>query len=333
MKLDQIYRMPQTLSFVEPLTNVEVVLVGSMHYNPISINLAFNTCSLLAEKSKLASVVVESCPVRWNKTLALQSSGSVLRKILDNEMQAAADVAVANGVPVVLGDQDISSTNRRIAETFKQSLIDIVTPWKGGWRALYNDITEAANQAVPLGNQYLGFSDFLNPKLILGAPVSLLRYPLAFIAKSPLLGLPTVLALTYALMNSGDSAFVGTTPFEQFSEVFSSGLIFGLEMGVFARVFLVALLAERNEILAANILLECKRIATTSQLILLNEQSKGNIFGLPLNIFKVDKSRQLQFSENENIRSIDSSGKVIVAVLGMAHVNGVRNILLERVLS
>eukprot|EP01036_Dinobryon_divergens_P002966 gene2966-3903_t len=91
--------MPQTLSFVEPLTNVEVVLVGSMHYNPISINLAFNTCSLLAEKSKLASVVVESCPVRWNKTLALQSSGSVLRKILDNEMQAAADVAVANGVP------------------------------------------------------------------------------------------------------------------------------------------------------------------------------------------------------------------------------------------
>jgi hypothetical protein len=34
-----------------------------------------------------------------------QPSGSIIRAVLDNEMQAAADVAVKYGVPVVLGDQ------------------------------------------------------------------------------------------------------------------------------------------------------------------------------------------------------------------------------------
>merc|ERR1719491_955664 len=50
---------PQLLEFVEPMTNVTVVLVGSMHYNPTSIRLASQTVKELGQTNRLGSVVVE----------------------------------------------------------------------------------------------------------------------------------------------------------------------------------------------------------------------------------------------------------------------------------
>lgn len=71
---DELKKVSQMLSFVEPSTGVIVKLVGAMHYNPTSVSLAYSTCNDLAEKSKLGSVIVESCPQRWNKVLELITS-------------------------------------------------------------------------------------------------------------------------------------------------------------------------------------------------------------------------------------------------------------------
>ena len=83
-----------------------------------------------------------------------------------------------------------------------------------------------------------------------------------------------------------------TTSLERIQEILTSALIFGLETSIFARVFLISLLAERNNILAANILSECQRIARTRK----------------------DKEGEI-------------SPKVVVAILGMAHCNGILSIL------
>ena len=67
---------PQLLRFVDPKTQGEVVLVGTMHYNPSSIALAADTVRAAAEAQELRAVLVESCPTRWNATLAMQPQGS-----------------------------------------------------------------------------------------------------------------------------------------------------------------------------------------------------------------------------------------------------------------
>ena len=289
---EDLRRVSQMLSFVEPTTGVIVKLVGAMHYNPTSVALAFTTCNELAEVSRLGSVIVESCPQRWNKTLISQPVGSLLRKVFDNEMQAAAEVATHYGLPVILGDQDIAITNQRMGQTFKQSIVDLLTPWKGGWKSLYEDIKLASSSTLPSGSAFLGPSDFLNIRLLATTPISLLRYPLSFIVKAPVFGIPIVMGLLVSIFNdySGDVSLLEPTVIDRIQEILTSVLIFGLETSVFARVFLISLLSERNDILAANILAECQRIK--------NQESS-------------DKS----------------SMKVVVAILGMAHCNGVLNIL------
>lgn len=226
------------------------------------------------------------------QTMITQPEGSLFRKIFDNEMQAGAEVAAKYGLPVILGDQDISATNQRMQQTFKQSIVDILTPWKGGWSSLYNDIKLASSLALPSGVDFLGPTDFLNPGLLATTPVSLLRYPLSFVVKAPKFGIPVVSLLILSVMSAGDSTIVGTTSIEQIQEVLTSVLIFFVETSIFARVFLVALLSERNDILAANILSECQRI-----------------------------------SEAKKIDGVASSQKVVVAILGMAHCNGILKLL------
>merc|ERR1711865_609267 len=94
----------QVLEFVEPTTNVTVVLIGSMHYNPASIDLVKRTVDQLGDEQKLGSVIIESCDIRWNKTQEIinkkqqkqqQSSSSSStpntndNDFLGNEMRAA----------------------------------------------------------------------------------------------------------------------------------------------------------------------------------------------------------------------------------------------------
>jgi hypothetical protein len=89
----------QLLEFVEPETGVTVKLVGSMHYNPTSIELATNTIQALAEKNELGSVIIESCDIRYDSS---KTMSPFLKTILRSEMGAACDVALAYNRPVVL---------------------------------------------------------------------------------------------------------------------------------------------------------------------------------------------------------------------------------------
>lgn len=44
---------------------MDVVLVGTMHYNPASIELAASTVRRLSDADDLAAIVLETCPSRW----------------------------------------------------------------------------------------------------------------------------------------------------------------------------------------------------------------------------------------------------------------------------
>ena len=63
MKDDEsVVRDRQSLRFKDKATGVDVTLVGTMHYNPVSIDLASSTVSKLKDADALHAVVLESCP-------------------------------------------------------------------------------------------------------------------------------------------------------------------------------------------------------------------------------------------------------------------------------
>ena len=89
-------------------------IVGCMHYNPHSIKTASQYITELGESNTLGSVVLESCNSRWSRTLKKQPKGSLRRNLLDNEMQAAYELGIEFDRPIILGDQDIDTTNDRL---------------------------------------------------------------------------------------------------------------------------------------------------------------------------------------------------------------------------
>jgi pheromone shutdown protein TraB len=232
--------------------------------------------------------------------MLLQNSESspFIKQVLKNEMMAASNIATSFNRPVILGDQCINVTNQRIALAFKDTIRDILNPFNG-WSRLYADVSQAVTSSLPTGPNYLGASDFFDSKLLFNAPVSLLRYPLAFLIKAPLTGtvtLSTLLLASYLSSMDGAStssgidwsdfvSIVSVVP----SELLMSTLIFAFELALLSRVFIVTILAERNDVLAESIVREC-------------------------------------FKAVEN-----GEGKsTVVAVLGMAHCNGIKKIITER---
>ena len=78
MKDDEsVVRDRQSLRFKDKATGVDVTLVGTMHYNPVSIDLASSTVSKLKDADALHAVVLESCPSRWQKTQQTQPPGQL----------------------------------------------------------------------------------------------------------------------------------------------------------------------------------------------------------------------------------------------------------------
>jgi hypothetical protein len=165
---------------------------------------------------------------------------------------------------------------------------------------------------------------------MLAAPVSFIRYPLAILAKSPIIAIPLLLAIvaSNAGLISGEALGIGIEDLgesgsgqsmvlelllgsisgangqESFSlsealiDFAGSSLAVVVESALLGRTFLVALLAERNIILAANILAECERVAR-------------------------DRDAGVLPAESD-------STPAVVAVLGMAHCNGIQKILLKK---
>ena len=131
----------QSLRFKDRATGVDVTLVGTMHYNPVSIELASSTVTRLREADALHAVVLESCPSRWKKTQKTQPPGSFLRWFLYNEMLAAADAA-GDPTKIRLGDQRIEDLGACARRTIADTTRDVLNPL-GGWGRLVRDWRDA----------------------------------------------------------------------------------------------------------------------------------------------------------------------------------------------
>ena len=161
-----------------------------MHYNPSSIKLTEDIINELGRNNRLGSVVIESCDIRWNQTTAYAPP---IKALLQSEMKAACDLATESyRRPVVLGDQRINLTVASMKQGVKETFADLVAPFDGGWGRYWRTVTMAREEALPIGKAsgdgtaYLNPLAFLDPRLMLGFPVSLIKYPLSYFFKAPL---------------------------------------------------------------------------------------------------------------------------------------------------
>jgi len=326
---------PQLLEFREPRTNVTVVLVGAMHYNPTSVRLAQDTVEDLGMSDRLGSVVIESCDIRWNKTGELYEESPTLKKFLSNEMRSACDTAIKYGRPVVLGDQRINITSSAVKEGLKETFADLVNP-VNGWGRFYEKVSEAVDVALPTGKGYLNAFGFLEPRLLLAAPVSFIKYPLAFLYRSPLL---TTIFLTLIASSSIEPDPLTAADSLELKDLLVSLGVSVLETVVFFRLLTKEILADRNEILAKNILNQCMLYSKNNK-----QGSIPNLFGLRLPflnnasnnlddteiVYADDKMALGNLPSKNFIVTGKDEEKVVVAVLGMAHCNGIMKLLKEQ---
>jgi len=295
----------QTLVFRESSTGVPVHIIGTMHYNPHSI---YNTKTILTHYGKtgeLGGVAIELCPLRWEIYQRKQPKGSLLRGILDNEFQTAVELASRySAADIVLADEDIEANDVRINEAFSSSVRDWLNPLGGGWNRLADDLIRGWGESVDPSLmtdendngegavEYLSSLDLFDVDLLSGAPVALVRYASAALMRKPIK--VTLLFAWISLLIALLTTRVGFDDVNALSLSFLGGLVLSISMAIplTGRVWLFALLGERNEIIADNIRLECRRIAA--------EDGDGN------------------------------GDKVCVAVLGLAHCNGVKRVLCSR---
>jgi pheromone shutdown protein TraB len=329
----------QLLVFREPTTNVTVKLVGSMHYNPTSIQLAEQTIECLAKDGILGSVIIESCDIRWETTTDMHP---ILKKLLKSEMRGACDMAIAYNRPVVLGDQRINITLDKLKAGLKETIMDLASPWNGGWPRLYANITQAAVDALPVGEAYLNPTAFFDPKLLLAAPLSLVKYPLSYLIKSPLSTIGVL--MTLLLVDSFGTDSYDTIPINEITVIdwIESLTILCLEVCIFSRIFVKELLAERNVILARSILDQCKLYSSS---VGITQPPSTNWWSSFLQSSKLQQQISYQYQDNEIVyvpnsiqsgvpRTIssaeESQERTVVAVLGMAHCNGIMKLLMEQ---
>lgn len=325
------------LEFVEPETGVTVRLIGAMHYNPASIRLTEDALEELQAQRRLGSVLIESCPSRWNATLNNDLPSFVIQ-LLQSEMRTAHDMALGYDRPVILGDQEIETTVQRLREGLASTVRAVITP--SSWSTLTSNITSSWSVAVPVGPQYLGPQALLDPKLVLAAPVSFFKYPLSYIVKDPFFALLVVGLIWGADFASAAVLGQPTTVLDSTVKVFQDPTAFewtwtdaildlsgsALETIVFANLFLQVLLVERNQVLARNILQQCRYYQTSTSTSLPTNARKW----LPpwMRRLGMNLSNNIPYAETSPAPSRpEGDNAVVVAVLGMAHVNGVRKIL------
>ena len=337
----------QVLEFIEPETGVRVKLVGSMHYNPTSIRLATDTIEELAKENQLGSVIIESCDVRYESSKGLNP---MLKDILRSEMAAACHVALTYNRPVVLGDQRINITVANMKSAFAETLWDLVQPFDGGWGRIATNVTQAWNDAAAAPNEppYLTPWSFLDPQLLLAAPVSLVKYPLSYLNKSPLVFSMVVLTLGFLVdVTTSNSDMAVAAALSSSDEGWSLGLVASelaslaiavLETVVFTRVILKEILHERNVILADSILTQCRlyqppsatngawRLSLLPPLLSRQTSTKDLVDG---HVMYVKPNRDYYGETVKPTANGNGSDKTVVAVVGMAHCNGIKKLLQE----
>ncbi len=306
-----------------------------------------NTIKDLAEEDKLGSVVIESCDIRWNTTMEALKKQPFVESLVTSEMKVASDEAIKYARPCVLGDQRINATGASLGNALRQTFVDITTPFSGGWGNLSKELKTAADVALPTGDGYLSPRSILDPSLLLAAPISFAKYPFSFLVRNPIstsIAFTIIGFLTYLDANDTSSvSFMDASLQEQVGSIaFTLGFTF-LEFLIFGRLLVQVLLAERNEILAANILAQCKIYSNESTKGVKDEAVSSFLSGISQLFFGNEGQKKSVTSsnmkeiiyvpdclENGELRNNDNRNeKVVVAVLGMAHCNGITKLLKE----
>lgn len=270
-----------------------------MHYNPFSIRKVTQIIHSYGSAGRLGSAVIESCEERWSTTQRIQPKGSKLRWFLDNEFQAAAELAEQYDARLILADENISKNNKRINSVLTQTIQDLCKPLLGwdsilsdlqrGWRENVDPQLPTNSKVEPQGAKiFLDRSDLFDFEMLQSAPISLMRYVFGFVAKKPIPGACLLIWLV-GLIGYGTIHGIGNdlSLLDEFKAT-AAGLLLNIFIAVplLGRVLLVTLLGDRNEILAENIRSECQRLQRTG-----------------------------------------CCEDVVVVVLGLAHCNGVKRLL------
>ena len=279
-----------------------------------SIKLARDSINALEAEGKLGSIIIEGCDIRWNATL----ENELVRDALLSEMKAAHDLGMKYQRPVVLGDQRINITVAQLKNGAKEAVLDLVQPWNGGWERLFESISIARKEAVPVGEGFLGLESFFDPKLLGASPISFIKYPVSYLVKSPVFASAVIALILLGGVADSDAAVTGGA---SATDLLESVVLSILETIIFARIFLRELLQERNVVLADSILEQCR-----------NYEAKSNGGWLD-SIFSSDgggdKSTGTVYAPG-SVAGKPEDGKVVVAVLGLAHCNGIKKLLIEQ---
>eukprot|EP00419_Tripos_fusus_P075577 CAMPEP_0172893112 /NCGR_PEP_ID=MMETSP1075-20121228/147730_1 /TAXON_ID=2916 /ORGANISM="Ceratium fusus, Strain PA161109" /LENGTH=222 /DNA_ID=CAMNT_0013747917 /DNA_START=461 /DNA_END=1129 /DNA_ORIENTATION=+ len=217
-----------------------------------------------------------------------QPPGTPLRSFLDNEMQAAAEVAEAAGRPVVLGDQTVEQLTKELGEAAKAATLDMLSV-NGlkhsidvvfGQSLLITGLLQQGNRvSFRNGEESIGLRDFLDPALLLGTPVAVCRYLFSTLLRAPTAAfwVAAIFALESAVPDSPEGS-------DLISDVFWWGLQLFILLWML-RILFTALLRDRDSVLAESI--------------------------------------------KEACLASSGPGRAVVAVLGAAHCNGVKQSLLQ----
>ena len=264
--------------FTDCKSGREVVLVGCMHCNPVSVQLVEDVIRSHGEAEALGAVVLETCSQRWES--------SPRSWAFNDEMQVAAELAEEYACGLALADQPIDVTSARLAQLTKLTAVQLAT---GRWRRVWEDIVAGWAALQPELESGVGPMAFVEPGLLAGAPVAVLRY----LAASP--SLAAVLIAVAAVLSAAVGASEPLSGAPTVSELTPSVALALLESVLLLRVSLVGLVEERNFVLARHIRACSMQVMTPPRAV--RQRGRGK------------------------------DGRTVVAVMGLAHLNGVRRIL------
>ena len=266
----------KVVRLTDVVTNRPVTLIGTMHYNPHSIATVDATVREAASWDGIHATAIELCASRWDAANSAARTRSLVR---DDEFAVAYEASLQSGFcEVVLCDQPISQTARRLRQNLCETAIDLASP--GGWQRIASDLAEASAQLVTF------VAAATDKRLVAGMPLALLRY--FYNSPLPLFVLSAAGTALCFMAAAGDGS----------TAAWSGGpervlALLALAVGLTRAVF-VALIAERNRVIAINIREACRRDMMPSR---------------------------------GSEASVDGTATV-VAVIGMAHLEGVRACLL-----
>ena len=311
---------PQVRTLREPRTGTRVVLVGVMHHNPASVALsrAITERERCRDGARLHTILVESCSARWNATLAL---GPRWNSLVADEMLAAAEACTERGPRLELADQPIARTFRRAKILRTQTLRELATPWSGGWQSVWADVRDGARDVSGHGETgAIGLADVLEPRLVLGMPVGWARYLLSLATRGPFVFRAVIglVALVGLLGASGDGMCDMTAPpetwrwcvamVEDSSSVAAPGA--AVEAGAPALL----------QVLDVSAVLDCALLVAAAVITRV-----GLVGFVEERNFVLARSIRAACVRGKHSRS--GPMPTVVAVMGLAHVNGVLALL------